>query len=59
LHNRRLERVLELARSAQVELMTHPAQREEYAQLSSEKFRAVLGRTGSHTHSQNARTPRP
>jgi len=40
---KRLDRVLELARTASVELMTHPVQADEYAHLTGESFRAQLG----------------
>ena len=39
----RLNQVMLLAKSANVELMTHPAQPDEYALLTSESFRAQLG----------------
>jgi len=38
----RLDRALELARSAHVELMTHPVQKDEYSHLTGEHFRSLL-----------------
>ena len=51
-----LEKPLKLARTKHVELMTHPAQAEEYARLTSESFRALLGalQTDSHGRSKGA-----
>ncbi|MEI6560763.1 MAG: ChbG/HpnK family deacetylase [Verrucomicrobiota bacterium] len=42
LGGKRLDRALELARSAQVEVMTHPVRADEYGHLTSENFRALL-----------------
>jgi len=42
LRGKRLNRALELARSAHVELMTHPVRPDEYAHLTSEAFLALL-----------------
>ncbi|MCX6967709.1 MAG: ChbG/HpnK family deacetylase [Verrucomicrobia bacterium] len=54
----RLERVLALAKIANVELMTHPAEAEEYAHLSSENFRQRLGTLTTGSHAQSVQTSR-
>ncbi len=45
-----LERVADLARTATVELMTHPAKREEYAFLTGETYRSWLGTLAQGTY---------
>ena len=40
-----LDRALKLAATAQVELMTHPIQADEYAHLTSDAFRSLLANT--------------
>ena len=54
LHGKRLERALKLSRTAQVELMTHPIQAEEYTRLTGEDFHSLL----AEVHKHSALTPR-
>jgi predicted glycoside hydrolase/deacetylase ChbG (UPF0249 family) len=55
----RLARVFELARSCDVEVMTHPAKANEYAYLSSDGYGEVLGGMTTGTYGVENRPPRP
>ena len=55
LHENRLDRIIELSKSANVELMAHPANADEYAHLTSREFRSALEPvpTGTYAHIQS------